>query len=239
MSQNQSRKYYDTFSSIYERDRHQGYHRWLDTRSTALVAPWAERARVLEVGCGTGLILREVEPIASEAIGLDLSRGMLEVSRKRGLKVVEASATEIPFTSDSFDLVYSFKVLAHVPDLATAVREMVRVTRPGGRLVLEFYNRHSLRYAIRRIRRPGVVGPDTTEDDVYTRFHALDELRALLPPGARLARVAGLRVATLAPQLFRLPLLGPAWERVEDLLSASPLRHFAGFIVLVIQKDPS
>lgn len=237
MSQDRSRKYYDTFSSIYERDRHRGYHRWLDTRSTALVAPWAEGGRVLEVGCGTGLILREVEPIAREAIGLDLSRGMLEASRDRGLRVVEASATEIPFSRDSFDLVYSFKVLAHVPDLAKAVREMVRVTKPGGRLVLEFYNRHSLRYAIRRLRRPGRVGPDTTEDDVYTRFHGLDELRALLPSGTRLAKVEGLRVATLLPQVFRVPFVGRVWEQLEDVLSVSAFRRFAGFIVLVIEKD--
>ena len=240
MSQRQSsrsRRYYDTFSEIYEAERHRGYHRWLDTRSSALLRPHLPGARVLEVGCGTGLILREVAPMAKHAVGLDLSFGMLSPAQQRGLDVVQASATEIPFADGVFDLVYSFKVLAHVPDIATAVREMVRVTRPGGRLLLEFYNRASLRYVIRRLRRPGHVGPGTTEEDVFTRFDSLRELEALLPAGARLTGVEGLRVATLAPQLFKLPGIGPWWERLEDALSRSPLKRLAGFLVLVIEKD--
>lgn len=236
MSTERSRDYYDTFSTIYERERHHGYHRWLDERSVALVRDFARAGRVLEVGCGTGLLLRRVAPLASEAVGLDLSHGMLSVARERALRVVGGSASRLPFRSGAFDLVYSFKVLAHVPDIREAVREMVRVTRPGGRLVLEFYNRRSLRYLVRRLRPAGRVGPQTTEDDVYTRFDALDELRALLPTGTRLLRVEGLRVATVAPQLFRVPGLGRLWAGLEDVLSRSPLRRFAGFVVLVVEK---
>lgn len=236
MKDHETKAYYDTFSTGYEDHRHDGYHRWLDTRSVALVKDLVAGARVLEVGCGTGLILRDVTPLAGQATGLDLSHGMLRAARSRSLRVVQGSATALPFPDAHFDLVYSFKVLAHVPDIAGAVVEMARVTRPGGAMVLEFYNRRSLRYLVRRLRPPGRIGPGTTEEDVFTRFDDRPALEALLPPGVRLERIEGLRVATLAPQLFAVPGFGRVWERVEDVLSASPLRHFAGFLVLVARK---
>lgn len=236
MKDHETKAYYDTFSAGYEDHRHDGYHRWLDTRSVGLVKDLASGARVLEVGCGTGLILRDVTPLAGSATGLDLSHGMLRAARSRSLRVVQGSATALPFPDGHFDLVYSFKVLAHVPAIGDAVAEMARVTRPGGRMMLEFYNRRSLRYLVRRLRPPGKIGPGTTEEDVFTRFDNARELEALLPPDVRLERVEGLRVATLAPQLFAVPGLGRAWARLEDALSQSPLRHFAGFLVLVLHK---
>ncbi len=231
-----TRRYYDTFSERYEAHRHAGYHRWLDTRTVALLRPHVEGRRVLEVGCGTGLLLREVATDAKDAVGLDLSQGMLGLAASRGLRVLQGSATALPFEDHTFDLVYSFKVLAHVPDLEGALREMARVTRPGGRLVLEFYNRDSLRHVIRRVRPAGTVGHQTTEDDVYTRFHGLDELRSLLPPELMIERTHGLRVVTLVPQAFAVPMLGDWVARLEDALSASPLHRLAGFLVLSLLR---
>ena len=232
MTQHQTRRYYDTFSEGYENERHHGYHRWLDTRTVALLRPHATGRRVLEVGCGTGLLLQDVAPVAEQAVGLDLSHGMLTVARRRALDVVEGSATALPFGEDAFDVVYSFKVLAHVPDLPLALRELARVTRPGGVLILEFYNKHSLRHAIRLIRPAGKVGHATTEDDVYTRFHTQAELLAMMPPDLSLERVDGLRIATMVPKLFALKRV----EALEDRLSASPLRRFGGFLILTLRK---
>ncbi len=237
MSDDQSRSYYDTFAAGYEEGRHEGYHRWLDERSFDLIREHARNRRTLEVGCGTGLILRETDDVAAHATGVDLSHGMLRLAQRRQLSVIQGSATKLPLPNDAFDLVYSFKVLAHVPDLGQALREMARVTRPGGTLVLEFYNRASLRYLVRRLRPAGRIGPETTEKDVYTRFHRLDELQALLPENLRLLDVHGLRLATLLPQVFKVPIVGRAWAGLEDLLSRSPLRRFGGFLVLVARKS--
>ena len=235
-SEGENRRYYDTFADAYERHRHDGYHRWLDERTVSLLEPMVRGKTTLEVGCGTGLLLKDVAPLAHQAIGVDLSHGMLRAAAARGLSVVQGSATQLPFRDSSFDVVYSFKVLAHVPDLATAFQEMARVTKPGGQLVLELYNAHSLRYLVRKLRPAGVVGQNTDEKDVFTRFYTLAELEALIPTGVRLDRIEGLRIATLAPQVFRWPGVGPLWTRLEDGLSRSPLRRFGGFLVLVLQK---
>jgi ubiquinone/menaquinone biosynthesis C-methylase UbiE len=231
-----SRGYYDAFATHYEENRHFGYHQWLDDRSAELIRGFATDADVLEVGCGTGLILNRIAPLARRAVGLDLSPGMLAVARERGLEVVEGSARELPFEDASFDLLYSFKVLAHVPDLARVFSEMARVVRPGGRLVLEFYNRQSLRWWVRRLRPAGKIGDRRTEDDVYTRFHTQRELLGLLPDELQFSHIEGLRVATLLPQLFQMPGLGATWTQLEDALSNSWLRRYAGFLVLVLER---
>src|SRR5262249_23602754 len=109
-----NRDYYDAFARTYERDRHHGYHALIDRLETDLALRYARGARVLEAGCGTGMILKEVAPHAREAVGVDLSPGMLQTARARGLRVMHASVTDLPFADGAFDVVYSFKVLAHV-----------------------------------------------------------------------------------------------------------------------------
>src|SRR5690349_25170635 len=104
-----NRAYYDDFSKGYERERAAGYHRLLDDLEVSVVAPLSRGKRVLEVGCGTGLILSRLAPEAAFACGLDLSPNMLSGARGRGLDVVLGSATHLPFPDASFDLVCSFK----------------------------------------------------------------------------------------------------------------------------------
>src|SRR5690606_41665954 len=83
---------------------------------------------VLEVGCGTGLVLSRIREFAREARGVDLSPGMLELARERGLDVVVGSATALPFPDAAFDVTCSFKVLAPVPAIEQALTETARVT---------------------------------------------------------------------------------------------------------------
>ena len=75
------RQYYDDFSQTYEDPRGRGYHRMIDELETELVTPYARGAHVLELGCGTGLILEKVAAVAKEAIGIDLSEGMAKRSK--------------------------------------------------------------------------------------------------------------------------------------------------------------
>src|SRR6188768_2187821 len=96
-----SRAYYDEFSRTYEAKRGQrsagGYHDLLDHLEAGYVARFGSGRDVLEVGCGTGLVLSRIREFAGTARGVDLSPGMLELAKARGLEVVEGSATSLPF----------------------------------------------------------------------------------------------------------------------------------------------
>lgn len=231
-----SRAYYDDFSTRYERERHHGYHALLDELELDIALPLATGSDVLEVGCGTGLILERLGRVAKRAEGIDLSPGMLEKARARGLRVKEASATALPYDAESFDLVVSFKVLAHVPDIRGALAEMARVCRPGGRILAELYNPWSLRYAAKRLGGPGKISEGRSEADVFTRWDAPTKLRSLLPPALELDEVRGLRVFTPAAFVHKIPLLGATLARAERVVTQSPLRWFGGFLVLIASR---
>ena len=101
--------------------------------------------RVLEVGCGSGVVLREVArkvAPSGAAVGLDISPAMLEVARRlaaqEGLgglvELREGDACALPFGHSEFDAVLAVTTLVHVPEVERAIAELVRVVRPGGRV---------------------------------------------------------------------------------------------------------
>jgi len=191
---------------------------------------------VLEVGCGTGLILGRLAQHADSAWGVDLSPGMVRVAKERGLKVVLGSVTDLPFADESFDLVCSFKVLAHVPNIGRALAEIARVTKPGGQMVLEFYNPLSLRYLAKRIAGPQRISEERTEADVYTRWDAPFTIPKLLPSNLELIEYRGVRVATPAAFVHKIPLVRDAFAYIERRSVRTPLRYFGGFLLAVLRK---
>jgi ubiquinone/menaquinone biosynthesis C-methylase UbiE len=232
-----NRAYYDEFSDWYERERHDGYHAMLDDLEAGLLEPYLRGAHVLEVGCGTGLVIDRIRSRAERVVGVDISPGMLASARKRGFDVVCGDATRLPFADESFDLVYSYKVLAHVQDIERALREMSRVTRRGGHLVLEFYNPLSLRYLSKRLAGPGKISAATDEAAVYTRWdHAVDISRRL-PEDVEVVDYSGVRVLTPAARAHRVPVLGSILRVAERAALHSPLRYFGGFLVVTARKS--
>ena len=236
MSATDNRDYYDAFSSSYDDGRAVGYHKLIDDQAAELVRRVGEGKRVLEVGCGTGLVLSRLAGFASHAEGIDLSPGMLSKAKERGLTVQEADCTKLPFEDASFDVACSFKVLAHVPDFDAALREMVRVVRPGGHIVVDVYNRHSLRYGIKRLFGPRNTSTSFDEAAIGTRFWTLDDAKDHLPARTRLKDVAGIRVVTAHPLFNRLPVVGAITRGVEWRLMDTPLARFAGFMVLTLER---
>ena len=101
--------------------------------------------RVLDVGCGSGAVTRtlaqRVAP-SGQAVGCDLSGSLLKVAREladeAGLGAIiafnEGDCRKLPYPDASFDAVVAATTLSHVPDVGRALAEMVRVTRPGGRV---------------------------------------------------------------------------------------------------------
>ena len=108
--------------------------------------------RILEVGVGAGTDFIQWIRVGAIASGIDLTQEAIDHVTNRieayGLPAAEklqvGDAENLPFPSDSFDLGYSFGVLHHSADTEKAIRELVRVVRPGGEIKLMLYNRHSI-----------------------------------------------------------------------------------------------
>ncbi len=110
------------------------------TDTVAARALQQSNLRILDAGCGTGFNLGYYAAADSRDVyGLDLATAALKHVRKRGFhKVAQASITDIPFKSETFDLVFSFEVVTQTPyDTHDAsLREMHRVLKPGGHLFI-------------------------------------------------------------------------------------------------------
>jgi ubiquinone/menaquinone biosynthesis C-methylase UbiE len=101
--------------------------------------------RVLDVGCGSGAVTRtlarRVAP-GGRAVGVDTSAALLKVAREFAdqaglgatIEFKEGDCRALPFPDASFEAVVAATTLSHVPDVGRALAEMVRVTRPGGRV---------------------------------------------------------------------------------------------------------
>ena len=98
--------------------------------------------RVLEVGVGTG-INTSLYPSNCQVTGIDLSSSMLEKARERvkrerlrNVRLLEMDAASLTFADDSFDIVYAPYLVSVVPDPVKVVREMHRVAKPGGKIIV-------------------------------------------------------------------------------------------------------
>jgi phosphatidylethanolamine/phosphatidyl-N-methylethanolamine N-methyltransferase len=98
--------------------------------------------RVLEVGVGTGINVA-LYPRDCSVTGIDMSSSMLEKAHDRvaskgirNVRLLEMDAQNLKFADDSFDIVYAPYVISVVPDPVAVTREMRRVCRPGGRIII-------------------------------------------------------------------------------------------------------
>jgi SAM-dependent methyltransferase len=127
-------------------------------------APLPERPRVLDAGCGTGRNITEYARLG-ETAGVDPSPDAVAFCHARGLgQVIESGIENLPFDDGAFDLVTATDVLEHIPDDGGAARELRRVTRPGGSLLVtvpayqwlwsqhDDSHHHQRRYTLRRLR---------------------------------------------------------------------------------------
>lgn len=191
------------------RDYYQGRARWYDwaNRFAATVQGVSQRKerrraidrlelksgqRVLEVSVGTGTNLPLMaEPVGPEGtlVGLDISRAMLSRCQQKlqrtvlGAHVVEGEAAHLPFPDSAFDAVLHHGGIAEFGDKRGAIEEMMRVARPGARIVI-------CDAGLRPDRRPPLMSKLLLRlQPIYAQAPPLD----LIPPRAREVRITWVR----------------------------------------------
>ena len=154
--------------------------------------------RVLEIGSGSGIDSAEFARNGASVVGLDftengaLSTNSLLNEARLAHDTVRATAEGLPFRDASFDCVYSFGVLHHIPEIVPVVGAIARVLKPGGELICMLYNKESLLYAYSIVfshRNEGL-----SEEQLlsryserilgcpYTKAYTKQETQALLSP---------------------------------------------------------
>ncbi len=137
------RRRYDLTASAYDRRYEE-----IQKKKYNIVAENLPRLRrVLDLGCGTGMLFRLLSERADFVVGIDLSREMLRLAKLKAnerVALVQADADSLPFVDESFDAVVSMTMLQNVPDPAVTLKEIARVLRKGGlAIITSLKHRHS------------------------------------------------------------------------------------------------
>lgn len=110
-------------------------------------AQLAETAVVADIGTGTGFILQGLIPHAAQLVGFDESQNMLDVAERNlaahpHVSLRLAFGQDLPAADHSFDAVFANMYLHHAPQPNQAIQEMVRILKPGGKLVITDLDSH-------------------------------------------------------------------------------------------------
>jgi ubiquinone/menaquinone biosynthesis C-methylase UbiE len=188
--------------------------------------------RVLEVACGRGGFVRELALAGACVTGCDFSFAALRVARTRldtadvhpSATLTQGDAQSLPFADASFDMVVSCETIEHLPEVRAAVREMYRVTRPGGKLLLttpNYVNFTGLYFMYSLVRHPS-----RKDDQPFDRRQWFPQIHGYV-------RGAGWRILRTDGTVHQFPVLpGRSPVRLEALESSRIVRKLLSPLAL-------
>ncbi|MDD1655962.1 MAG: methyltransferase domain-containing protein [Methanomicrobiales archaeon] len=151
-------EHYDSVAPVYDMrydsDMGRAYHQHI---SCALLESLPPGRSLLDLGCGTGLFMRRYGETGGDAIGLDISRGMIENARGRcnDFEFCMGTAEELPFRDHSFDAISCLLAFSYLRHPSRMLAEASRILRPGGRIAVCTLSRNMLTSLVPAIYRLG------------------------------------------------------------------------------------
>jgi len=159
--------YHDVAADVYEIDVEQSVHQneFNQARIERIVRSLAQREGnnfFLDIGCGTGNVLKFAERYFERAVGVDVSIGLLKIAKDRGSEVIQADAAFLPFIPRVFSAASVFSVLHHLYDPLPILEEAERVLKGGGFIYADWdpqmmpVSRNTLSWRFMRLLARGV-----------------------------------------------------------------------------------
>jgi demethylmenaquinone methyltransferase/2-methoxy-6-polyprenyl-1,4-benzoquinol methylase len=170
---------------------------WIENeRARQIVAEVASEKRVLDIGCGEGLITERIG--VDRAVGLDLSKEALKEARRRlpRAKLVLGDAQNLPFKDNSFDAAVCSEVIEHNPEPGKILKEAARVTKPNGKIVVTIPDERNIEMVKAAAKSIGLFNfllptvPEKMEWHLYS--FSLEMLRRITPKDLRIERVVSI-----------------------------------------------
>jgi len=219
----QKKRQVDTFDERSERFPHQRYRNRIESNFLKRVIKRVinrhnRKIKILDVACGTGRFLSTLFPSKKEIeyTGLDSSKAMLDkvkkkklfLDNKKNISLVLSNVEKIPFKDNTFDIIYTFHFLWHIPkeDQKKIILEMMRVLKKGGYLVFDVINKDFIWGKLKRLFKEiktsnvyklnlkeiqeltkrevsfeGIVPFPVKNPFIYSFFNIFNELRYIFP----------------------------------------------------------
>lgn len=166
---------------------------------------------VLDIGCGPGVFADRLSQLKCRTYGVDLSQKMAALAQGRGFPLssfMVGGIVQLPFKDNSFDSVLCSGVLEYLTEIESAIKEMSRVLKPGGRLIVTFPNKSSWLNQIDQLSRSLLLFLQRLKLPVGRLINSDYRPRYLSPKQLhRLLDQSGFVVEAVRFHIFRLTLL--------------------------------
>jgi ubiquinone/menaquinone biosynthesis C-methylase UbiE len=221
MLSNDIKEYYNRLASTYDSDRFGNtYGQYIHRQEERLLRRYLTRNKNLNLGCGTGRFMENAD------IGIDISQEMIKEAQKKYpcKKFFLNDARHISFANNSFDNIFCFHVIMHLPQEITLsiINEAERIVKRGGTIIFDFPSR----------KRRSLFGKKPLNWHGASAY-SIDEIKELAKLGWTLKRYAGI----LFFPIHRMP----AWSRkffqaLDCIICNSFLKEYASYIMVVLEK---
>lgn len=197
---------------------------------------WHDKS-ILEIGCGTGRFSVHIAPKGAPTVLLDLTTGMLKVSRDKLSQLAipfvgtSGSVYQLPFASETFDAAYSINVFNHLEQQIDALQEINRVLKPGGRFIVNFANLYSYFFPVALYinNRHKSVGRN-----VYSTWITANTMQTMLfKAGFTIVRMVG---NVYVPRYLDSPIIREIPLLLDKISRKSPLKKFSPSLFFLCEK---